>query len=214
MTTTITQFTEFIKQVKGVRPYTLTFSMVVLSLYLFKDDVSHVINTKLLKEDRVVTQLKGNILVNASLQDLMMQANADRAYIFRFHNGDKYYNGTHKNKFSCDYEVVRKGVARQAERLQDIPVTLYPKFIQSVINETMIYPDINEIDDIVTRSALTEQGIKGIAVAPYFRDGHLFAMIGIDYTHEPTEEELKDFDSNQQMGRFREITNQIGKILE
>jgi hypothetical protein len=166
--------------------------------------------------DRVVNQLDGNLLVNTSLQTLMNETDADRAYVFRFHNGDAYYNGTHKNKFSCDYEVVKLGVERQAQRLQNIPVTLYPEFISQVIDNEMYYTDIDKIESIVLKSALKEQGIKSIAVAPYFRNGHLFAMIGVDYLTNTSDKSIIDFNENSQnkINWFTNTVNQIGNLLE
>lgn len=112
---------------------------------------------------------------------------SDRAYIFRFHNGVQYYNGSHKNKMSCDYEVARPGVSLEAQNLQDIPVTLFPFFIMETIKEKMFYKDISKIDDTRTRLALEEQGIKGIVAWPYYRDGVLFAIVGFDYINRPLE---------------------------
>ena len=199
--------------IKGVKPYTLTFLLIALTIYLFRDNISHLIDTRLLNNDRVVNQLAGNILVSNSLNELMQETNSDRAYIFRFHNGDAYYNGTHKNKFSCDYEVVKAGVARQAQNLQNIPVTLYPEFIDKVIKNELYYKNIDSIENLVLKTALKEQGIIAIGVAPYFRDGNLFAMIGVDYIRK-TDSSKFDEDSESAINDFTKRAQSIGELLK
>ena len=198
--------------IKGIKPYTLTFLLIALTIYLFRDNISHLIDTRLLNNDRVVNQLEGNLLVINSLKELMEETDSDRAYIFRFHNGDAYYNGTHKNKFSCDYEVVKAGVARQAQNLQNIPVTLYPEFIDKVIKNKLYYKDIDSIDNLVLKTALKEQGIISIAVAPYFRNGNLFAMIGVDYIRK-TDSSKFDEDPSEAINKFTKRAQSIGELL-
>lgn len=202
--------------VKDLKPYTVTILAICLMLYVFRKDVSHLIETEILKQDRVVNQLDGNLLVNKSLQEVLEETDSDRAYIFRFHNGDSYYNGTHKNKFSCDYEVVRAGVMKQAENLQNVPVTLYPEFISKVVDNAMYYSDINQIDDIVLKTTLKAQGIHAIGVAPYFRNNNLFAMIGVDYISPTSHLDQVKFDNHKAeiISDFTKRVKRIGDLLE
>lgn len=185
----------------------LIFLLLAGFLYVYKGDIGFVIRHKVLQEDRIITALDNDILIQNALGKVLTRYNADRAYIFRFHNGVTYYNGTHKNKMSCDYEVVGKGVSRQATLLQDIPVTLFPTFIREVNANRMMYDDINDIEDLRVQETLAQQGIKGILVTPYRRDGNLFAMIGIDYTR--SSEPLDKVD----LSEFKRIAKQIGDML-
>ena len=209
----IKDLANLIHYLKGVKPYTLTFLLIALTIYLFRDNIGHLIDTRLLNKDRVVNQLEGNLLVSNSLRELLKETDSDRAYIFRFHNGDAYYNGTHKNKFSCDYEVVKSGVSRQAQNLQNIPVTLYPEFISKVIENELYYSDIDAIENIVLKTSLKSQGVVSIGVAPYFRNGHLFAMIGVDYIRET---DTTNFDANPECNKieFMKRVKYIGDLLE
>ena len=203
---------KLLENLKSIKPYTLTLILSIGVLYLFKDDVSHLFKVKILNQDRIVNQLQGDVLVNNSLKALLAETNADRAYVFRFHNGDAYYNGTHKNKFSCDYEVVKPGISTQATNLQNIPVTLYPEFINTVINNELYYADVDTIENIVLRVTLKEQGIKQIAVAPYFRNDKLFAMIGVDYLN--TYKDGKFAGNLESKVAFAEKVRYIGNLLK
>ena len=185
----------------------LIFLLLAGSLYVYRGDIGFVIRHKVLQQDRIVTALDNDILIQNALSKVLNKYNADRAYIFRFHNGVTYYNGTHKNKMSCDYEVVRKGVSRQATTLQDIPVTLFPTFIREVNADRMMYDDIDDIEDLRVQETLAQQGIKGLLVTPYRREGNLFAMIGIDYV--VSSEPIDKID----LLEFKRIAKQIGDML-
>ena len=124
---------------------------------------------------------------------------------------------------SCEYEVVGMGIEPQASKLKDIPTSLYPKFISEVIEGNMYYEDIEDIKDPTTRVALRAQGIKSIAVAPYFdNSGNLIAMIGVDYVGRKADLEviLKrqgsegiPWDFDEQKRSFTEEINAIGSTM-
>ena len=185
----------------------LLFLLLAGFLFVYKADIGFAIRHKVLREDRIITALDNDILIQTALTKVLVRYKADRAYIFRFHNGVTYYNGTHKNKFSCDYEVVRKGTSRQATYLQDIPVTLFPTFIREVNANRMAYDDITDIEDLRVQETLAEQGIKGLIVLPYHRDGNLFAMVGVDYIS--TAKAVSTIDNLE----FKKIAKQIGDML-
>lgn len=149
--------------------------------YLFKEDIEHRFNTYILNDDRIASVIDNDYLIQVELEQAMNAMNSDRAYIFRFHNGVRYYNGTHKNKMSCEYEVARAGISLEAERLQDIPVTLFPYFIIETMKEGMFFDDTDNIKDTRTRMTLQAQGITGIITYPYYKDDVLVAIVGFDY---------------------------------
>ena len=179
---------------------------LVFLIETFKSEIKHFIDFKVMNKDVVFNRLEGDVLVQDGLYELMEESKADRAYIFRFHNGVTYYDGAHKSKMSCDFEVVREGISEEAQRLQDLPVGLYANWILNVVNNRMIYHDINKIQDSRVRILLKKQGIKGIAVLPYYRDGKILALIGVDYI---TQLNTIPVSTNQ----LKVKVNQIGDLL-
>ena len=77
---------------------------IILLLFLgfiinsFKTEIQYLVEYKLLNKDVIIERLDGDVLIEDALYDLMNKTGADRAYIFRFHNGVNYYNGKHKSK--------------------------------------------------------------------------------------------------------------------
>ena len=191
----------------------LLFLSFVISIFSY--EIKRVLDIKLFNEDVVVNSLDNDILIENSLYELMKDCESDRAYIFRFHNGITYYNGSHKSKMSCDYEVVEKGISSEAQRLQDIPTGLYANWIKRVIQYKMFFIDIKDIEDLRTRTNLEAQGVTGIAVVPYYRDGKVLALIGVDFVR-PITSELKESykkDYFMKINFFKKRANLIGDLL-
>jgi hypothetical protein len=211
----VSKLTELLKEIKGLKSYTLTLLFIIALLYIFNSTIIRAIDLTVFNKDVVSSSLKNDILINRSLKELMENTDSDRAYIFRFHNGVTYYNGSHKSKMSCDYEVVARGVSREAEMLQDIPTALYADWIMDVVNHNMIISDVNSIEDINVRSTLKSQEIKALAVLPYYRHGNLFALVGIDYLKPSRQKDVELFERNRDsvVQSLKIKVNAIGKLL-
>ena len=192
--------------------------LLLFNIYIinsFKTEIKYLINYKLLGKDVIIERLDGDVLIENALYDLMESVGADRAYIFRFHNGVNYYNGEHKSKMSCDFEVTRAGISSEAQRLQDISVGLYANWIRDVINYRMIHPRVNEIKGARIRLELQRQGIEAIAVIPYYRNGKILAFIGVDYVSPLDSVRLRNYlkDPKGNLERFKAVANEIGDLL-
>lgn len=205
----------FIKNLKDLKWYTVTLLFLGVVMYSFHSEITRLIDLKISNKDIVIHSLENDLLIDRALSELLKDTDSDRAYVFRFHNGDTYYNGTHKSKMSNDYEVVRDGVVPQAAKLQNLPTSLFLPFIKETIDGKMFYTDIEGIKDLRVKYSLRSQGIKAIACAPYYRNGKLFAIIGVDYIHETPESEIKDFKEREQTVKndFFKQTDSIGNLL-
>lgn len=207
----INAFSNVLLAVRKLRYSTLVLIFLGFLVYLFQLELKHLFKVKIAQNDRILTELGSHKNIEDTLKTLMKDSGADRAYVFRFHNGDEYYNGTHKNKLSCDYEVVRNGVSREAVNLQDLPTSLFSEWITSVVSLDMFYEDISYMEDIITKTELERQGVKSIAAVPYYRDGKLLAIIGLDFTGSNTKFWDRGLDTTKEWVISRAI--RIGDLL-
>ena len=79
----------------------------------------------------------------------------------------------------------------------------------------MFFIEIKDIEDLRTRNSLEAQGINGIAVVPYYRDGKVLALIGVDFV-KPIDEQTKiKYKENyfMQINFFKKRANAIGDLL-
>jgi predicted AAA+ superfamily ATPase len=90
-------------------------------------------------EDRIIRKL----------ESIRENTNCDRVWIAEFHNGSKTYSGRSFQKFSQTYEVVRKGIAAEANSTQNVPTSIFSNFFRT-LSEKGHYNanDIKEAQDV------------------------------------------------------------------
>ncbi|MEX2607614.1 MAG: PAS domain S-box protein [Kiritimatiellia bacterium] len=97
----------------------------------------------------------------------------DRTYIFRHDEATDSMDNTH--------EWCAEGIAPQRNKLQGIPGSDFPWWIQTMRrNEIICYSNIEEIPDEATRKVLSAQDIQSILVVPLFVKGQYFGFFGFD----------------------------------
>jgi len=196
---------DILEQLRKMKVPVVLILLIAFILFYYKSLITDVVQTKI-KKDEIKHDIKNSILIHQMLNDLMLRYKADRGYIFRFHNGIMYYDGTHKNHQSLAYEVCNRGISSEAMQLQNLPTSLFPRFLQEIMLNKMCYTDINDIKENATRIALHEQGIKSLVACPVFKDGKFTAYIGLDFVKDTLG---KDFNYND----FKNQTDEIGNIL-
>jgi hypothetical protein len=194
-----------LEQLRKMKTQVIIILLIAFILFYYKALITDVVEDNV-KTDEIKHDIKNSILIHQMLNDLMFRYKADRGYIFRFHNGIMYYDGTHKNHQSLAYEVCNRGISSEAMQLQNLPTSLFPRFLQEIMLNRMFYSNINDIKENATRIALHEQGIKSVVACPVFKNGQFTAYIGLDFVKDSIHE---DFNYHE----FKQQTNEIGNIL-
>ena len=143
------------------------------------------------KPDMVLETLKVSELVMTKLDHIKEEYKGDRVWVAQFHNGGNFYpTGKSMAKFSIIYESVAPSVSSIQGNFHNIPVNLFSRSINQLLeHETIEIPDFK--DDTVATF-----GLKYIAEDTGCKSGYLFAikciegrfigMLGIDYTKKKT----------------------------
>jgi hypothetical protein len=152
------------------------------------------------KKDPVAESLKTNILVDNKVNEILEEYGADRVWITQFHNGGHFYpTGKSIHKFSMFYETVTLGTSSVKDYFQNIPVSLFSKSTNYLLEN-----DVIEITDFKDETVATH-GLKYVADEYGCKSGYLFAIksidnkflgvLGIDYTKKRktlTHDEISD----------------------
>ena len=168
-------------------------SILVIKEYLNK-------NKK--KPDLVHETLKVSELVTSKIEHIKEEFHADRVWITQFHNGGNFYpTGKSMAKFSVMYETVGAGVNSIQSNFHNIPVNLFSKSINQLLEN-----DIIEIPDFKDESVST-YGLKYIAEESNCKSGYLFAIksiddkfigtLGLDYTKRKTKLDMESINHLQ-----------------
>jgi len=143
------------------------------------------------KPDMVEEALKVSELVTNKIDDIREDIKADRVWVTQFHNGGHFYpTGKSITKFSVIYETVNTGVSSIQSSFQNIPVNLFSKSMNRLVEGNII-----EIPDYKDETIST-YGLKYVAEDNGCKSGYLFSIktiegkfigvLGIDFTKRKT----------------------------
>ena len=137
--------------------------------------------------DMVKETLRVSELVTHSIDEIRDEFKADRVWITQFHNGGNFYpTGKSMAKFSVIYETVNVNVDSIQTNFRNIPVNLFSKSINELLdNDKIAIPDYKDETN-------STYGLKYIAETTHCKSGYLFAIktiddkfigtLGLDYT--------------------------------
>ena len=127
------------------------------------------------KPDMVKETLRVSELITHSIEEIREEFKADRVWITQFHNGGNFYpTGKSMAKFSVIYETVNVNVTSIQTNFRNIPVNLFSKSINELLdNDKIVIPDYKD-------ETIATYGLKYIAETTDFKSGYLFAIKTID----------------------------------
>ena len=128
------------------------------------------------KPDMIKDALAVSEVVHTKIDELKEEVKADRVWITQFHNGGHFYpTGKSIAKFSMIYEVVEAGINSIQNNFQNIPVSLFSKSTNQLLeNDIIQIPNFKD-------SEATTFGLKYIAEESGCKSGYLFAIKSIDH---------------------------------
>ena len=164
--------------------------------------LKHYLLSRKKKPDLVHETLKVSELVNTKIEHIKEEFNADRVWVTQFHNGGNFYpTGKSMAKFSVIYETVHPGVNSIQSNFHNIPVNLFSKSINELLqNDVIEIPDFK--DDKISTFGLKyiaeENGCKsGYLFAIKTIDGRFIGTLGLDYTKRKTNLDMESINHLQ-----------------
>lgn len=116
-----------------------------------------------------------------TINELGKFMHVDRSYIFDIDHK--------KNTMSNIYEWCRQGIPPMIDHLQNLPLSLFPWWMEQMNNNNEIV--LNNLDDAPKaadheKNILIDQGIKSLLVVPLFHQGKPQGFIGFDMVNSHT----------------------------
>jgi hypothetical protein len=158
--------------------------------------IKYLMDKRKKKPDMVQETLKVSELINSKIEHIREEFNGDRVWVAQFHNGGNFYpTGKSMAKFSIIYETVSANASSIQNNFHNIPVNLFSKSINQLLNN-----DVIEISDFKDETIATF-GLKYIADESGSKSGYLFAIktidekfigiMGVDYTKRKTKLDME-----------------------
>jgi len=146
--------------------------------------------------DMIKDALRVSELVTTKIEHIKEEFSADRVWILQFHNGGHFYpTGKSMAKFSFIYETVSSNANSIQLNFQNIPVNLFSRSINQLLEN-----DVIEIPDFKDETIAT-YGLKYVAEDTGCKSGYLFAIktiddkfigvLGIDFTKRKTKLDME-----------------------
>jgi len=137
--------------------------------------VKKILDKRKAKPDIIRDTLKEGELVQTKIEHIRDEFHADRVWIAQFHNGGNFYpTGKSMAKFTIVYEVVNVGVSSIQSNFQSIPVNLFSRSINQLLeNDLISIPDFKD-------ETIATYGLKYIAEDTGCKSAYLFAIKSID----------------------------------
>lgn len=152
---------------------------------------------KLIANDKLAQELQTSIIIDNKLDTLKDEFNADRIWIMQFHNGGHYYpTGKSIQKFSMFHEVVEPGVDSIKMMFQNIPVSLFSRSTNELLEKSQIsIPDFKD-EKVATyglKYTADETGCKSAYIFGIFDiNNRMIGTLGIEYVKRKKLLELSD----------------------
>ncbi len=158
--------------------------------------IKYLLDKKKKKPDMVMDTLRVSELVNSKIDHIKEEFNADRVWVAQFHNGGNFYpTGKSIAKFSIIYETVNQNVNSIQSNLKNIPVNLFSRSINQLLNN-----DVIEIGDFKDETIAT-WGLKYFAEDTGTKSTYQFAIktlddkfigtLGVDFTKRKTKLDME-----------------------
>lgn len=127
------------------------------------------------KRDFLKNEIHSSDLVNHKLEEIREESKSDRVWITRFHNGGTFYpTGKSIAKFSVVHEIVGPSVSSIQSNFQNIPVSLFSKCLNQLLeNNYILIPDYKDV-------TVATYGLKYVAEETGCKSNYLFAIKTID----------------------------------
>ena len=158
--------------------------------------VKNVLDKRKTKPDMVMETLKVSELVTSKIAHIKEEFKADRVWVTQFHNGGHFYpTGKSMAKFSVIYESVNIGVGSIQAGFQNIPVNLFSKSINQLLeNDVIEIPDFKD-ETIATyglKYAAEESGCKSSYLLSIKTiEGKFIGTLGLDFTKRKTKLDME-----------------------
>ena len=146
--------------------------------------------------DIVGESITVNETVDRQLELILEELKCDRICISQFHNGGHFYpTGKSMAKFSVIYESVNIGVGSIQTGFQNIPVNLFSKSINQLLeNDVIEIPDFKD-ETIATyglKYAAEESGCKSSYLLSIKTiEGKFIGTLGLDFTKRKTKLDME-----------------------
>lgn len=150
--------------------------------------------------------------INTALERVLMRTNADRAFVFEFHNGGSNLGGLPFLKMSNTYEVVDTGIVPQKFNLEQMSLSMYSTMISEIMAKPTLLVNTavreDTLPNICYETLLAQQIHTCVMARIADLNGHIIGYCGIDFVKNE-----KQIHGNSDIALVKELATELGALL-
>lgn len=151
----------------------------------------------------LMKQIQNDEIIHYALRELRRKYNADRVYIWQFHNGGNFYTTSPMQKASITYERNSEGLEKKSGKYQSVLISNFTNYITDTVAGNMFYYDVENIPDFTLRALILSNGTFAHAATPLFdRNKNLVGLVCLDWVFSDLPPEF--LENNQFTENFKE----------
>ena len=166
-------------------------------------------------KESINLRLKINERISRLLDDFRREHEADRVYIFEYHNGESNLNGLAFAKMSETYETLKPGFSSHKVAMQGIPTGMMINLNQAVIIDEQVsirsVADFRRDNQDQSLLNITKYDTKSLYVKLIKNSkDYPIGFIGVDFVKEETTEDVEP----DLMDELEALSYKISSLLE
>jgi hypothetical protein len=143
--------------------------VVALITVVVKTKLDQHYTSKNAKKEENITEadVQDMVLVQEWLENFRAKYEYERASIFQFHNGGKFFQGKSMKKFSMTYEAAAPGYEKIKRFQQNVLTSEYPRWVNRMMNDTCFVTTPEDVD-FKDKKELEKLGIIQFVTVPIY----------------------------------------------
>jgi len=120
------------------------------------------------------------------LTELRMTYDSSRSYVYLFHNGGQYLDGSPMKKMSMVYESVKRGTSYEVMNSKDVSVSMIPTLTEMISSEEKKLIFIKDMKEDFYKHFLELRNIVATAYCRIMSGHQIVGFVAVDYCNENT----------------------------
>lgn len=173
---------DFLKSI-GVSSIIANIFVLTLLLIIWESKIK-IIFDRINYNKKMRQQSKTNINILRELSDYVEVLVCDRLSVYEFHNTNHSFSGKSYLKYSCTYEVTRKGVPPHNIYKKDNPISSYIELNEMIAGKEIVVADVDE-DNISNelRSLMKNGDCQSMVLLPILdNNSYTIGFLAVDFT--------------------------------
>lgn len=135
--------------------------------------------------DEIAAEIFVATRITEQLTEIRMNIEAKRVYVFQFHNGDVWTNGSSILRMTCSHESVVQGVSSLMGHCNSVLISTVQQAVAFLMKfqrgDTPVYAETRDVESGYYKNILITSGVEATIQYPLYRADEIIGYLGADF---------------------------------